>query len=194
MDVPQEFLSWVDPSWSGWIAPPIPPAHAPGSHKKMQVVWPRDKKQGGAHTWGRFWDVLSGKGPDMWVKRQGSIGPTKPEWSRWDEGPTLGPYSNLRYWDNRDHQVPPWPLGHAAEQKQYDFNTRRYEVPHFGTWSDVKWDRNGRHPLYVRDRWGVHHMHPDLDQDYNQFVYNPRTNWWNWNSDTLPWDFPAAYR
>ncbi|KAL8987164.1 MAG: hypothetical protein Q9177_003603 [Variospora cf. flavescens] len=182
--------NYIDPNWEGapWI-PPVPPAHHPAK-RQLQVVWPRDKKQKGPHTLGRFWDVLSGKGPDMWIGQRGLKGPTKPEWSRWDEGPKWGPFDNLGYRDNRDQQVPAWAPGQAARREKYNFKTRKYEVPRFGTWSDVKWDRKGQYPLYVRDRSGRHHMHPALPQDENNFVYDPYTSWWDWYRDELPLEFP----
>lgn len=184
MAVPAEWDGFLDP---GWWMPPIPPRYKPGNGK-MQIVWPRDKRQKGAHTWGRFRDVLSRRGPDMWVNRKGDIGPTRPEWSRWDTGPKGGLWHNLGYWDTRDKQIPPWRLGMDAEQKQYDFKTRKYELPHPNTWSDVKWDRKGEYPVYVRDRWGEHHVHPFLEEepDVNPFIYNPYNPWWNWYFDELP--------
>ncbi|KAL8960282.1 MAG: hypothetical protein Q9193_002988 [Seirophora villosa] len=168
--------NYIDPQWYGasWI-PPIPPAHHPGK-RQLQVVWPRDKKQKGPHTLGRFRDVLSGKGPDMWIGPRGPEGPTKPEWSRWDRGPTWGKFHNLSYRDNRDQQVPAWAPGQAAGNKRYNFKTRKYEVPRFSTWSDVKWDRKGQHPLY----------------NENIFEYNPYTSWWDWYSDELPPEFPRT--
>lgn len=181
--------SYIDPNWGGWWPPPLPPAQPPGK-RKLQVVWPRDKKQKGAHTLGRFWDVLSGKGPDMWVGQRGVEGPTRPEWSRWDIGDKWGTYNNLGYRDNRDKVAPPWGPGQAAEHKLYNFKTRRYEAPHPNIWSDVKWDRKGKYPRYVRNLWGHFENHPDLPQHLNPFAYDPRTNWWDWYYNERPAEFP----
>lgn len=185
--LPAEWIPFLDPNYPG-LFPPIPPQAAPGSKRKMQVVWPRDKNQKGAHTWGRFRDVLSGKGPDMWVKGKGDIGPTRPEWSRWDMGSKGGIWHNLGYWDTRDRQIPPWRPGMDDEQKLYNFNTRKYEVPHDNTWSDVKWDRNGRKPIYIRDRWARHHWPPSPVEEpgVNPFIYNPENPWWDWYFNEVP--------
>ncbi|KAL9596575.1 MAG: hypothetical protein Q9219_005702 [cf. Caloplaca sp. 3 TL-2023] len=205
-----------DPNWPpipGPLLPPVPPRRAPGSRRKTQLVWPRDKKQKGAHTWSRFWDVLSSKGPDMWVAKQGDLGPTRPEWSRWDLGPKYyNRFGNLGYYDGRNEQIPPWRLAHDDENKRYNFRNRKYEEPHWlgsKTWTDVKWDRHGRKALYKRypDGW------PDIDPvlmnrllilglDYppdpltglpgNPFAHDPTANWWNWYSDQLPVAFPKT--
>ncbi|KAI4132285.1 MAG: hypothetical protein LQ338_000746 [Usnochroma carphineum] len=197
-------LDFLDPNWPGtWPpVPPIPPRRAPGSGRKTQIVWPRDKKQKGAHTWSRWRDIFTCKGPDMWVGKQGDIGPTRPEWSGWDMGAKGGPFNNLGYWDSREKQIPPWLYAHRNEQKIYNFKNRKYEEPHANTWSDVKWDRTGRRPLYVRDRNGHFNIHPALEPqlwdqglyhwDGNPFVHNPKTNWWNNYIDQLPRDFPAV--
>ncbi|KAL8895607.1 MAG: hypothetical protein Q9207_008096 [Kuettlingeria erythrocarpa] len=190
MELPGDpFLGYIDPNWAGWAANPIPPVPPPGK-RRLQVVWPRDKKQKGAHTLGRFWDVLSGKGPDMWVGQRGPGGPTRPEWSRWDIGDIEGEYNNLGYRDNRYRVAPPWGPGRADEGKLYNFDTRRYEAPHANIWSDVKWDRKGKNPRYVRNLYGQPTMHPELVQHVNPFQHDPRTNWWDWYYDDIPGGFP----
>lgn len=207
MAAPNNHVDFVDPNWPGaWGIPPIPSRRAPGARRKTQLVWPRDKKQRGAHTWSRFWDVLSTKGPDMWVGKQGDIGPTKPEWSGWDIGDKGDPrYNNLGYFDERDEKVPPWRLAHRGEQKRYNFKNRKYEEPRWlhpwETWSDVKWDSTGQNPLYMRNAEGHYRIDEDLTDrlwehgiDHhgrNPFVHDPNTNWWNAYVGQLPRHFYA---
>ncbi|KAJ6168388.1 hypothetical protein N7497_001231 [Penicillium chrysogenum] len=66
-------------------------------------IWPKDPRPGNPQRWPRRWrffDVLTGKGPDIYVgridqpksktKRSSSrsrSGPTRQEWSRWGEQP-----------------------------------------------------------------------------------------------------------
>ncbi|KAI4144761.1 MAG: hypothetical protein L6R39_004045 [Caloplaca ligustica] len=191
-----------DLNWPGALPPPIPPQHAPGPGRKTQIVWPRDKKQGGAHTARRWRDIFTSKGPDMWVGKQGDIGPTRPEWSGWDIGPKGHPqFDNLGYWDERDKKKPPWRYAHRDEQKRYNFRSRKYEEPDHNTWTDVKWDRRGRRALYWRLLNGSHFIDPELAErlllegldhgNQNPFQYDPDTNWWNYYVDRLPLDFPA---
>lgn len=162
-------------------------------NKKLQMVWPRDKKQKGAHTWDRLADILTGKGPDMWVSRQYSRQPHRPVWSGWT---TKGYYpENTLAWDNlgypyrKDNTVPPPKWARRGSEDRYDFKSRRYRRPRAGIWSDVKWSNQEPHvPLYHRDRNGVEAVEPEFDGGWanaglarNPFRFNHRTVEWDWN-------------
>ncbi|OQD64863.1 hypothetical protein PENPOL_c007G00622 [Penicillium polonicum] len=111
-------------------------------------IWPKDPRPGNPQHWPRRWrifDVLTSKGPDIYVGRidqpktntgraspQARSGPTREEWSRWEMDPN-DPES--------DYSPVPWARRPAAER--YDFRTRKYHVPDHGTWSDVQYC-NGR--------------------------------------------------
>ena len=187
----------------------LPPARAryeerpkwdPKKGKKPQMVWPRDKKQKGAHTWGRLTDIFTGKGPDIWIGRQYSSGPHRPVWSGW-KTPGYYPEGKL-VWDNLgypyrkyDTVLPPsW--ARRGKDEKYDFRSRTYRRPRAGVWSDVKWSNFEPHmALYHRDRDGFAVVEPEFDSGWfnlglsrNPFANNRYTPEWNWNvGDARRW-------
>lgn len=195
-----------DPVFGGPVPPwrPRQRAHTWRHDKKRQVVWPRDKKQKGAHSWSRWKDVVTGKGPDMWISGRESYGPHRPVWSGWQS-----PHYAVRIWDNlgypyrRDDELEPLPWAKRPSWEKYDFNARKYQRPQLGTWSDVKWDKDGRFALYHQNRHGHPYVDPEVDGgDFNAgFARNPfEYKWysplWDWDRDRwgLPifpewWDF-----
>lgn len=50
-----------------WNEPRMRDPH--GNERRMQFVWPSDGKR--KYTWGRWKDILSDKGPDIYVTKQG---------------------------------------------------------------------------------------------------------------------------
>jgi hypothetical protein len=53
---------------------------------RLQMVWPKDGRKGGRHRgfFRGFNDILTGKGPDMFVQRYKSSAPITPErWGNW---------------------------------------------------------------------------------------------------------------
>ncbi|KAL8681420.1 MAG: hypothetical protein Q9186_002495 [Xanthomendoza sp. 1 TL-2023] len=178
-----------------WSDGPQAPRRPPKSNRecKRQIVWPRDRKQKGAHTWSRWMDVLSGKGPDMWVGKQGDDGPNRQQWSHWGYGVFSNIlFDNMGYRDVRNNwpdDPNDWWPGHRSTHKKYDFRTRRYKTPGPRDWSDVKWTPNGRRTLYKRDRWGTPHYRANILQmqdpvhyqmGLHPFHYNPETTHWDW--------------
>ncbi|KAL8715099.1 MAG: hypothetical protein Q9220_001056 [cf. Caloplaca sp. 1 TL-2023] len=175
------------------------------------MVWPRDKKQKGAHTWGRFKDVLTGRGPDMYVNKQGETGPHRTMWSGWGYGDDKLE-DNMGYADNRRgwplEAWPPsgprqWRHGYRPPGKVYDFNKRKYTMPHDQIWSDVKWDRKGRVPLFLRNRYGQPHYsnqllasqtHAEWALGLDPIGYNPQTAHWDYYLDELPLNWNPRWR
>ena len=169
-------------------------------HRKPQMIWPRDKKQKGAHTWGRLADILTGNGPDIWIGRQYSRGPHRPVWSGWT---TKGRYPrDALVWDNlgypyrKDNTVLPPSWACRGDEERYDFKSRRYRRPRAGVWSDVKWSNDKPHvPLYHRDRYGLAVVEPEVDGGHfnaelarNPFGFNRRIPEWDWNiGDAYGW-------
>lgn len=168
---------------------PLPPVRAPSRRKwAKQMVWPRDKKQNGAHSWRRWKDIFTLKGPDMWISKSGE-GPDRPLWTGWKtHGDGVPRWDNLGYHFN-DNEI----AGRKRPKSQrYDFNTRKYRLPHGNTWSDVKWDAKGRTPLYLRFQnlnypvW----VNPQVDGGMhgnglgpNPFKWSPHTDYWDWHFD-----------
>ncbi len=160
------------------------PKQRPIHNKKLQMVWPRDKKQKGARTWDRLSDIFTGKGPDIWISRQYSREPHRPVWSGWK---TTGYYpEGALVWDNlgypyrKDNMASPPSWAHRGEEEKYDFKSRRYRRPKAGVWSDVKWSNQEPHvPLYHRDRFGFEVVEPEFDEGWanagwsrNPFKFN----------------------
>lgn len=169
-------------------------------NKKPQIVWPRDKKQKGAHTWDRLTDIFTGKGPDIWIGRKYSTGPHRPVWSGW-ETPWIHPeddlvWGNLGYPYRNVDTVRPAAGAHRGKEEKYDFRSRKYMKPRAGVWSDVKWSNQKPHvPLYHRDRDGYAVVEPEFDEgrfnsgsSRNPFAFNERTPEWDWNvGDARGW-------
>ncbi|KAJ4305221.1 hypothetical protein N0V90_000752 [Kalmusia sp. IMI 367209] len=103
--------------------------------KKYAIVWPKDGKNG--NKWGRFKDVVSGKGPDMFV----TVGahemdymchrPRKPRWAGHTDLDDRGP----------DCFVGNVPGVESREQRDraYDFQSRKYHYRFPGMWTDALW-------------------------------------------------------
>ncbi|OJJ06782.1 hypothetical protein ASPVEDRAFT_335867 [Aspergillus versicolor CBS 583.65] len=180
------------------IRPPLPPrplhsrpfSPEPKQRKKMSsdigYIWPKDPRPGNPSRWSpwqRFTDVMTGKGPDIYVGR------IRPRASHHDHGHTLHRGGNLwggRDWERRsrtgwslwdnDHvkccTKPHCPDCYYVRKREkrdnllfgarrdleerYDFRTRRYQVPDEGTWSRVEYCDERRHtiPLCYWDRYG----------------------------------------
>ncbi|MCJ1472741.1 hypothetical protein MMC13_001390 [Lambiella insularis] len=164
-----------------------------GKHRRA-FIWPRDKGKTNSPpiSLRRWKDILTGKGPDIFIGREGSLRPHRPQWSNWTDtvdGMTL---DNLGYRDNTADMLR---LGHGFDQrKRYDFRTRKYGTPHLGMWSDVKWEKR-RHPknaLYHRDAVGVETFEhvPDGLPPVNPFVHDPWTRYMDWaRPQPDPYDF-----
>jgi len=141
--------------------------------QRLAWVWPRDK---GIHnsplsSWTRWKDVLTKKGPGVWISREGSLSPNRPLWSRWMDEDEFGQLDNLGY---RNDQCEIG-LSSLDPNVRYDFKSRKYEKAHTGMWSDAKWERgrNPKRPLYYRDAVGVERY--DWDGVWpadNPFAYN----------------------
>lgn len=196
---------WIDAEYGGPV--PVWPArqhpHTWRHDKKKQIVWPRDKKQNGAHSWSRWKDIVTGKGPDMWVSSRDSDGPHRPVWTGWQS-----PYSKPRIFDNlgykyrKDDEMQPLPWAQRPRWEKYDFRTRKYRMPQAGTWSDVKWNRDPHFALYARDRNGNEFVNPEFDGGLanahwtpNPFRYQKNTPIWDWRRDEFHWpiDLPFAW-
>lgn len=139
-------------------------------------IWPKDPRPGNPSRWPRRWrllDILTNKGPDIYVGVIGKTSSTtksrsKTNWGRWE--------------GDLDEEHTPIPWARRDTSVRYDFRRRRYQVPDQGTWSGVEycdgrrtggwfgreerhcvprryWDRNGDE--YPANQWhdivyGVH--------------------------------------
>lgn len=171
----------IDPEYGG----PVPPVTRPNRRAwDKQIIWPRDKKQKGAHSWRRWKDIFTNKGPDMWLGPRGSSALHRPVWSGWNQEGR----DNLGYTYRNDNHVPPPIWAYRPEWQRYDFRKRRYRMPDHHTWSDAKWSRKGRTPLYTRGpRQGSEWVNPEYQHFpwSNPFAWDPSTRSWDWHYNYL---------
>jgi hypothetical protein len=55
-------------------------------HQRLKFVWPKDGPKGKQHRgfWGRLDNILTGKGPDIFLDKAGSNTSIKPDlWGNW---------------------------------------------------------------------------------------------------------------
>ena len=166
---------------------PIPPRHP--RKRAGQMVWPRDKK---LTSWGRLKDVFTGKGPDIWCSRRGSLGPHRPVWSNWRTRENHPPseWDNLGYLYANEEGGHHWFGAERPDNVSYDFKKRRYRVRDERGWSDVKYDRKNR-PIYYRNTFGRESWDDDytnpLMPDTNPFQYNHNHGiGWDWDERAFP--------
>ncbi|KAL2218111.1 hypothetical protein M432DRAFT_591315 [Thermoascus aurantiacus ATCC 26904] len=128
---------------------------APPSQRITGWIWPKDPRPGNPPRWPRRWrlfDVLTNKGPDIFVGTidSPSATPHTPRWSRWQDvygqpndgdEETLSPF----FWADRG-------------LKRYDFRTRTYQIPDRGTWSRVEYCDGGRDGALGRKGDMVHEI------------------------------------
>lgn len=145
-----------------------------GRNPKKEFVWPRDKGPPG--RWNRFKDVCKGKGPDVFVRNQGSRGPHRSEWSGWQEErhlpchPSVETLIDNRGFPFRRHEIlQPW-WAHRSPDMPYDFQSRKHRSPRLNHWQDVERDRYKDDEVYIRyadgDRW--------VNEEFDGGLYNHR--------------------
>lgn len=86
-------------------------------------IWPNDRHKRRGFRRG-FWDIMTGKGPDMYV---GDLGDAPPDWTEWGRWPQYGAAEPYRYDDSE--RTPPWA---RRGYQSYDPKARRYKkhYPH----------------------------------------------------------------
>ncbi|KAL3491997.1 hypothetical protein BJX62DRAFT_236637 [Aspergillus germanicus] len=146
-------------------------------------IWPKDPRPGNPGRWSRgsrLSDVLTGKGPDMYVGRIGvrtrdevagetpkaKKGTERPRWdsekywSLWGHEHEL--HCRADYCDDcdrieeqrvRDSRIT---QARRGSSERYDFRMRKYREPDVGTWSGVEYCTWGAHrvPRVYRDIQG----------------------------------------
>lgn len=125
-----------------------PPRRPPTSWRqdnKWQFVWPNDRDRG---VWGRWKDLFTNKGPDIFIAEQNTPQPERPIWSNWKtRGHPHPDIDNIR-WGNdgksfRQDEEFDGVFGFQRRDPytKYDFETRRYRRPNDYVWSGVEWSR-----------------------------------------------------
>ncbi|KAF2663988.1 hypothetical protein BT63DRAFT_461105 [Microthyrium microscopicum] len=145
-----------------FFAPPVrlnrPPL--PLEKKRRAFVWPKDGRRDRT-KFGRFMDIMQGKGPDIFVS----------EYGRKDQ-PTRGRWTNRNWLDRdawgREHldlSTPSMPWAKRRRNEAYNFRTSKYERERTG---EDPWGRMYvRNPFVLTDaRWL-----PGADADAMPFGY-----------------------
>ncbi|KAF3387281.1 hypothetical protein F1880_000156 [Penicillium rolfsii] len=103
-------------------------------------IWPKDPRPGNPTRWSRFKrfsDVLTGKGPDIFV---GTIGKRPPPVKDNDNPGRTVSSTNWARWDvEPEEDDTPFPLASRPKNVKYDYKTRKYKVPDENTWSAVEY-------------------------------------------------------
>jgi len=147
---------------------------AAGGNNFKGWIWPRDGRPGQSwkhNRWTSLRDVLTGKGPDIYVGRldKDPHRPSKDRWSNWGHVfDTIPP-------DEVFNQV--HPLFNASRTNQvYDFRSRRYrnyDGPFSGMWSDrarcpnkyAKMPHSYRDASGTRYDMSAHHWDPFMMEE-----------------------------
>ena len=136
----------------------------------LGFIWPKDPRPGNPTSWPRRWrffDVLTNKGPDIYV---GVIGEKKKkkESSSWISVPAststipkLPEKTNWSGWENNNstnNAVFPWARRDIDER--YDFRQRKYKIPDRGTWCRVEYCSMPERTGWRRFGWQKTHRVP----------------------------------
>ncbi|KAI9695262.1 MAG: hypothetical protein M1820_008781 [Bogoriella megaspora] len=136
---------------------------------KHEFVWPKDGKR--RNKRGRLADILTGKGPDVFVSTYGDRRekqferPTRDQWSGWDY---LGDPWRMQEIDN--FRLNPF-LKRRNPNKKYNFRNRKYGWGRRDDWTDVRWQEGAktsdRSPMAKRNVYG-------------EWFEQQDPNWWPW--------------
>lgn len=125
--------------------------HRTDVRKELQFVWPKDKPHQSKLS--RLCDVMTGKGPDMYVQKKGDAGPHRSVWSGWyAQGLpyNLGEYTGWTgaHPNEQTNYLNPSFMGTTGLERErrnqvYDFRERKYGRVKPGIWSDARYTREG---------------------------------------------------
>lgn len=145
------------------IRPPHRPTSSLRQDNKWQLVWPNDKHRS---VWGRWKDIFTNKGPDIFIAEQNTHQPERPIWSNWKTRGYQHPDSDNVRWtnDGKPFRQEEELAGVFRFQRRdlgtkYDFGTRRYCRPNDDVWSGVEWSRSKPHRV-IRYRNANGEMRP----------------------------------
>jgi hypothetical protein len=128
-------------------------------------VWPKDGKNG--TKWGRLKDILSNKGPDMFLTMNADkhdYMENTPSRGRWSNHSHLDGFGFGKSYAISSQKYAPWTttgtLGGRMPGMAYDFRTRKYEVPYRFMWTDARWqpelgkNKHNTYPEAIRNIYG----------------------------------------
>ena len=123
--------------------------HDSNSGGKWQFVWPNDKPRGPT---GRIKDILTGKGPHIFISRQGDPGIHRSTWSGWDQHISTGNLQSYGSYTSShkntevdflgeefaEKPISPCAGGNRRKGRVYDFQTRKYVTQDKAVLSDAR--------------------------------------------------------
>lgn len=134
-------------------------------------IWPKDPQSGNPLKWPmgrRLKDVLTNKGPDMFIGRIDRASPTPhtPRWSRWHD---IYSYPG----DGDKNMLPPILPFSDRKLQRYDFRTRKYRNVDEKAWSFVEYPDPGETnsvntPVTVWDVNGIKYSYPHWQLHYGE--------------------------
>ena len=150
--------SYQDSVWSPSRTPKRP-VSSWRQDPRWQFVWPNDKPRG---RWGRWKDIFTNKGPDIFIAEQNTREAELPIWSNWKTRGHQHPDDHEPRWGNngkpfrQDQElVGVFDFQRRDPDMKYDFATRRYRRPHDNVWTGIERSRSNPHyPTWIRDVHG----------------------------------------
>jgi hypothetical protein len=112
-------------------------AHLPSKLRMRRAfIWPSDGKR--KSTWGRWKDLASKKGPDIYVAPL-SQRPTRNHWKNRMQDFNLNELGEI---ESREDASRAMPWANRYLDKPYDFRTRKFRRDRPGVWADAVWPRH----------------------------------------------------
>lgn len=156
---------------------------------RLGWIWPKDARPGNPTRWPRRWrffDVLTNKGPDIYVGVINSTNSTNNKTRSKTKSSSLSSSSGERekgnHWSrwNKGLEADDTPFPWARRgAERYDFRRRKYVIPDQGTWSRVEYC-SGRGYVGGSGKWrfgkGERHCVPRRYWDRNGEEY-PANHW-----------------
>jgi hypothetical protein len=135
------------------INAPVRDAHRPAKLRMRRAfIWPSDGKR--KSTWGRWKDLGSGKGPDIYVAPL-SQRPTRNHWKNRMQDINLNEQGEI---EAREDARRAMPWARRDPDEPYDFRTREFRKDKPGVWAEAVWPRYDAdqfdNPLSYRCRHG----------------------------------------
>lgn len=133
-------------------------------------IWPKDQRPGKPSHWPRYWrlrDILTNKGPDIYVGVIGGKKKPKTNWHRWTE--------DVASPGDTEENDTPFPWARRGPGVRYDYRQRKYQVPDYGSWSRVEYCTGGR----SRGKFGRPEVHFVPRRYWDKHGNEYRANMWH---------------
>ncbi|KAL6705732.1 hypothetical protein ACN47E_006369 [Coniothyrium glycines] len=137
-------------------------------------IWPKDGRNGS--TWGRMKDVLSGKGPDVFIAfgaTKGDCVANRPSRAQWSGHTNLDDRALAKGFNHQKSAQ--WTVkgpGGRAPGLCYDFRTRKHGPRNPYMWTDAIWQQEP----YTNKAWNMfpHAIRNESGQWFQDWQYMPQ--------------------